>query len=97
MEGGVMKTAIWMALRAGAAIPLLALAAFCGFGFLASWEPDVVPGMNAIFRVLYPVIAVTCIAGVGAVLFGRTRKALYVAAGLGGIWTAAVVWWRLTL
>ena len=87
-----MKEAMWMALRLGAAIPLLAFAGFCGFGFLASWEPEVVPGMNAIFRVLYPVIGMTCLAVVGAILFGRTRKALYATVGLAGIWTAGVVW-----
>jgi hypothetical protein len=87
-----------MALQAGAAITLLVLAAFGGFGFLASWEPNYLfPGMNAIFRVPYAVIAMTCLAMVGAVWFGPTRRALYAVVGLAAIWTAAVVWCRLSL
>jgi hypothetical protein len=92
-----MKAAMRIALQVGITLLLIAFAGFCGFGFLASWEPDVVPGMNAIFRVLCAVIAMACLAVSGAVLFGRTRKALYGTVGLAGIWTAAVASFWLSL
>jgi hypothetical protein len=67
-----MKAAMRIALRVGVALPLIAFAGLCGFGFLTSWEPNYLfPGMNAIFSVLYAVIATTCLAVVGAVLFRR--------------------------
>lgn len=49
-------------LRSLATLALLAVAAFCGFGFVASYEsPDFGP-----FRVIYGAVGVACAAGVVA-------------------------------
>ena len=42
---------------------LLALAAFCLFGFLATWEPTDTPGISWAFRVGYAVVGIGCLAG----------------------------------
>jgi hypothetical protein len=50
---------------------LLAVAAFCVFGFLATFEPT----DNAIaFRIGYAVIGVGCLVGVGFLIANSLRK-----------------------
>lgn len=49
---------------------LLAVAAFCGFGFLATFEPT----DNAlVFRVGYTVIGIGCVIGVGFLMVNAVR------------------------
>jgi hypothetical protein len=43
---------------------LLCVAAFCVFGFLATFEPTNNPGQFMAFRVGYSVVGVGCLAGV---------------------------------
>ena len=50
---------------------LLAVAAFCVFGFLATFEPT----DNAlVFRVGYTVIGLGCLAGIGFLIVNAVRK-----------------------
>ena len=50
---------------------LLVVAAFCGFGFLATFEPT----DNAlVFRVGYTVIGMGCLVGVGFLIMNAIRK-----------------------
>jgi hypothetical protein len=49
---------------------LVAIAAFCCFGFLASYEP---PGFFA-FRWLYGGVAVACVAAIGVVWLVKTTR-----------------------
>jgi len=44
---------------------LLAVAAFCGFGFLATFEPTDNVTQFMAFRIGYAVIGVLCITGIG--------------------------------
>jgi hypothetical protein len=53
------------------AFPLLGVAAFCAFGFQASFEPG---GLNG-FHLLYAAIGVACVAAVAWVGFSRLRSA----------------------
>ncbi len=53
---------------------LLAVAAFCGFGFLATFEPtDNVPQFMA-FRIGYGVIGLGCLVGIGFLIINAVRK-----------------------
>ncbi len=50
---------------------LLAIAAFCVFGFLATFEPT----SNAMaFRIGYTVIGMGCLVGVGGLVANAVRK-----------------------
>jgi len=50
---------------------LLAVAAFCVFGFLATFEPT----SNAmVFRIVYTVIGLGCLVGVGFLVANAVRK-----------------------
>lgn len=52
------------------ALMLLAVAAFCGFGYLATFEP---PGF-LMMRVVYAVLGGAFAAGAGLVLFGPRKR-----------------------
>jgi len=52
---------------------LLAVAAFCVFGFLATFEPTNNQGQFMAFRVGYSVIILGCIAGVIAMILKAVR------------------------
>ena len=54
-----------------ASLLILAIAAFCGFGFLATFEPT----DNAlVFRVGYTVIGMGCLIGVSFLIMNAVRK-----------------------
>lgn len=53
---------------------LLAVAAFCVFGFLATFEPTNNPGQFMAFRIGYSVIGLGCIAGVIFLIVNAVRK-----------------------
>ena len=53
---------------------LLFLAAFCVFGFLATFEPTNNPGQFMAFRVGYSVVGVGCLAGIGFLIVNSLRK-----------------------
>jgi hypothetical protein len=48
------------AVRLVLTMPLLALAVFCAYGFLASFEP----GPWLVFRIGYPLLGLACLAGI---------------------------------
>lgn len=49
----------------------MAIAVFCGFGFMATFEPTI----NAIaFRIGYAVVGVGCLVGVGFFIANSLRK-----------------------
>ena len=53
---------------------LLAVAAFCLFGFLATFEPTDRPGQFLAFRVGYAVVDIACLAGaIGSVVIAFRR------------------------
>lgn len=52
-------------------LPLLAVAAFCVFGFLATFEPT---DNDLVFRVGYTVIGLGCLVGVGFLIAKALRK-----------------------
>jgi uncharacterized protein (TIGR03382 family) len=53
------------------AVALLLVAAFCLYGFIASFEP----GPRAIyFRIGYPAAALLCVGLAGALLLGSRRR-----------------------
>lgn len=52
----------------------LAVAAFCVFGFLATFEPTNNPGQFLAFRVGYSVIGLGCIARVVLLIVNAARK-----------------------
>jgi hypothetical protein len=54
-------------LRLVAAVVLLALAVFCAYGFVASFEP----GDFQVFRIGYPLVGLLCLAAVW--LIGNPR------------------------
>ena len=58
-----------MLIRAVVAFFLLGVAAFCIFGFLATYEPPGFPG----WRLIYGAASLTCVAGIGWVLTRRTK------------------------
>ena len=68
-----------MLIRVVATLLLLFLAAFCIFGFLATYEPPGYP----ILRLIYGAASLACLAGAGWVLTRRT-KARPVAGSDGG-------------
>ena len=53
---------------------LLAVAAFCGFGFLATFEPTDNVTQFMAFRIGYSVIGVGCLVGVGFLIANALRK-----------------------
>jgi hypothetical protein len=53
---------------------LLAIAAFCAFGFLATFEPSDTPGMFMVFRIGYSVVGVACLVGTIALIVKGVRK-----------------------
>lgn len=53
---------------------LLAVAAFCGFGFLATLEPTDNVTQFMAFRIVYSVIGVGCLVGVGFLIAKALRK-----------------------
>jgi hypothetical protein len=53
---------------------LFAVAAFCLFGFLATFEPTDTPGQFRAFRIAYGVIGVGCLAGIVALVVKSVRK-----------------------
>jgi len=55
-------------------ILLLAIAAFCLFGFLATFEPTDRPGMFVAFRVGYAVVGISCLVGTIALILKGVRK-----------------------
>ena len=52
---------------------LLALAAFCLFGFLATFEPTTNTTQFMVFRISYVVIGVGCLAGIGLLIAKASR------------------------
>ena len=63
-----------------ASLLLLAVAAFCGFGFMPTFEPtdNVTQFMN--FRIGYSVIGLGCLVGVGFLIVKVVRKQVILAA-----------------
>ncbi|QEF97923.1 hypothetical protein Mal15_19690 [Stieleria maiorica] len=55
-------------------IALLAVAAFCGFGFLATFEPTDNVSQFLAFRIGYAVIALGSMVGVGLLIVDAVRK-----------------------
>ena len=53
---------------------VLPIAAFCVFGFLATFEPSNTPGMFMAFRIGYAVVGVACLAGTIALIVNSVRK-----------------------
>ena len=53
---------------------LLAVAAFCGFGFLATFEPTDNVTQFMAFRIGYGVIGIGCLVGVGFLIMNAVRK-----------------------
>lgn len=53
---------------------LLAVAAFCVFGFLATFEPTNNPGQFLAFRIGYALVGLGCIAGVILLIVNATRR-----------------------
>lgn len=55
-------------------ILLFAVAAFCLFGFLATFEPTDKQGMFMAFRIGYSVVGIGCLAGIVALVVKAVRK-----------------------
>ena len=55
-------------------ILLLAVASFCLFGFLATFEPTDTPGMFWAFRIGYAVVGIGCVVGAIALIVKGVRK-----------------------
>jgi hypothetical protein len=53
---------------------LLAVAAFCVFGFLATFEPTDNTTQFMAFRIGYTVIGLGCVVGVGFLIVNAVRK-----------------------
>ena len=53
---------------------LLSIAAFCLFGFLATFEPTDTPGQFMAFRIAYGVIGIGCLAGIVALVVKAIRN-----------------------
>ena len=53
---------------------LLAVAAFCVFGFLATFEPTTNTAQFMTFRIGYSVIGLGCLVGVGFLIMNAVRK-----------------------
>jgi uncharacterized protein (DUF983 family) len=54
-------------MRVVLAIALSAIVVFCGFGFMATFEP---PGWP-VLRIVYLVVVVGCLLGIGRLLFAQ--------------------------
>ena len=54
-------------LRLWLALMLLPVAAFCGFGFLATYEPPGYP----VLRLAYGILGVSCLVGAGRLVVPR--------------------------
>jgi hypothetical protein len=52
---------------------LLAIAAFCGFGFLATFEPTDNAAQFMAFRIGYSVIGLGCLIGIGILIVNAVR------------------------
>jgi hypothetical protein len=62
-------------LRLALTLVLVAIAAFCCFGFMASYEPPVIPeSANLVIRWLYGAVAVACVVAIVAVWLGKTTR-----------------------
>ena len=61
-------------LTVAATILLLAVAAFCLFGFLATFEPTDTPATFLAFRVGYSVVGIACFVGTIALIVKVVRK-----------------------
>jgi hypothetical protein len=62
-------------LRLALTLILVAIAAFCCFGFLASFEPPVLPeAANLVIRWLYGAVAVACVVAIVAVWLWKTTR-----------------------
>ena len=57
-----------------ASLLLLAVAAFCLFGFLATFEPTDRPGQFLAFRIGYGVVGVGCLGGIVVLGVKAVRK-----------------------
>ena len=57
-----------------ASLVLLAIAAFCVFGFLATFEPTDKPEMFLAFRIGYAVVGIGCLVGTIALIVNGIRK-----------------------
>jgi hypothetical protein len=53
---------------------LLAIAAFCVFGFLATFEPTDKPGMFMAFRIGYVAVGIASVVGTIALIVNSVRK-----------------------
>lgn len=53
---------------------LLAVAAFCLFGFLATFEPTDRPGQFLAFRIGYTVVGVGCLGGIVSLVITAFRR-----------------------
>lgn len=53
---------------------LLVFATFCGFGFLATFEPTDNAAQFMAFRIGYSVIGLGCLIGVGILIVNAVRK-----------------------
>ena len=54
-------------------ILLLAVSAFCGFGFLATFEPTDNVTQFMAFRIGYTVLGIACLVGVGLLIVNTVR------------------------
>ena len=57
-----------------ASLPLLAIAAFCVFGFMATFEPTDRTTEFLAFRIGYAVVGVGCLVAVGVLLMKTMSK-----------------------
>ena len=69
MEGNPMRRACRVALG----LTLLSVAAFCVFGFLATYEPTDRPDTALTFRIGYAAIGLGCLAGAVALVVGTFK------------------------
>jgi len=53
---------------------LLGVAAFCVFGFLASFEPTDKPGVFLAFRIGYAIIGLSCLGGMFSLVVRAIRR-----------------------
>jgi hypothetical protein len=61
-------------LTAVGSLLLLSVAAFCAFGFLATFEPTTRPGEFLAFRIGYATVGLGCIAGAVLLIVTAMRK-----------------------
>lgn len=53
---------------------LLAVAAFCGFGFMATFEPTDNDAQFMAFRIAYAIIGIGCLVGTSSLIAKIVRK-----------------------